>query len=134
MDHFSRRYNPARLTYLSLERAVLNATLGNAVELIVAIIALVKCEIQVVQSSLLGSILSNLLLVLGMVFFVGGIKYSEQGFKDTAAQMNSSLLVIAVFGELRARSLSTLSATKRELFRLQRFCSLPDLMLPSRIT
>jgi Ca2+/Na+ antiporter len=46
---------------------VLNATLGNAVELIVAIIALVKCEIQVVQSSLLGSILSNLLLVLGMV-------------------------------------------------------------------
>lgn len=43
---------------------LLNATLGNAVELIVAIIALVKCEITVVQSSLLGSILSNLLLVL----------------------------------------------------------------------
>lgn len=79
---------------------LLNATLGNAVELIVAIIALVKCEIQVVQSSLLGSILSNLLLVLGMVFFVGGIKYSEQGFKDTAAQMNSSLLVMAVFAIL----------------------------------
>ncbi|GAA5967451.1 hypothetical protein JCM3765_001879 [Sporobolomyces pararoseus] len=79
---------------------LLNATLGNAVELIVAIIALAKCEIQVVQSSLLGSILSNLLLVLGMVFFVGGIKYSEQGFKDTAAQMNSSLLVIAVFAIL----------------------------------
>jgi len=98
----------------------LNATLGNAVELIVAIIALVKCEIQVVQSSLLGSILSNLLLVLGMCFFVGaspfhryllvrvltptstfagGLKYSEQGFKDTAAQLNSSLLVMAVFGQ-----------------------------------
>lgn len=59
----------------------MNATLGNAVELIVAIIALVKCELQVVQSSLLGSILSNLLLVLGMCFFAGGIKYSEQGFK-----------------------------------------------------
>lgn len=40
---------------------------GNAVELIVAILALVKCELQVVQSSLIGSILSNLLLVLGMV-------------------------------------------------------------------
>ncbi|GAA5834669.1 hypothetical protein JCM3766R1_003635 [Sporobolomyces carnicolor] len=79
---------------------LLNATLGNAVELIVAIIALAKCEIQVVQSSLLGSILSNLLLVLGCVFFVGGIKYSEQGFKDTAAQMNSSLLVMAVFAIL----------------------------------
>ncbi|GAA5933333.1 uncharacterized protein JCM15063_001286 [Sporobolomyces koalae] len=79
---------------------LLNATLGNAVELIVAIIALVKCEIQVVQSSLLGSILSNLLLVLGMCFFVGGIKYSEQGFKDTAAQLNSSLLVLVVFAIL----------------------------------
>ena len=46
---------------------LMNATLGNLVELIVAIIALVKCELRVVQSSLLGSILSNLLLVLGMV-------------------------------------------------------------------
>ncbi|GAA5968250.1 hypothetical protein JCM11641_003783 [Rhodosporidiobolus odoratus] len=79
---------------------LLNATLGNAVELIVAIIALAKCEIQVVQSSLLGSILSNLLLVLGMCFFCGGIKFSEQGFKDTAAQLNSSLLVISVIAVL----------------------------------
>ncbi|ORY76541.1 Sodium/calcium exchanger protein-domain-containing protein [Leucosporidium creatinivorum] len=79
---------------------LLNATLGNAVELIVAIIALVKCEIRVVQSSLLGSILSNLLLVLGMCFFAGGIKFSEQGFKDTAAQLNSSLLVISVIAVL----------------------------------
>ncbi|KAI5481582.1 pentatricopeptide repeat protein [Pseudohyphozyma bogoriensis] len=75
-------------------------TLGNAVELIVAIIALIKCEIRVVQSSLLGSILSNLLLVLGMCFFAGGVKFSEQGFKDTAAQLNSSLLVIAVIAIL----------------------------------
>lgn len=79
---------------------LLNATLGNAVELIVAIIALIKCEITVVQSSLLGSILSNLLLVLGMCFFAGGIKFSEQGFKDTAAQLNSSLLVISVIAIL----------------------------------
>ncbi|KAM0748657.1 Calcium/proton exchanger [Meredithblackwellia eburnea MCA 4105] len=79
---------------------LLNATLGNAVELIVAIIALVKCELRVVQSSLLGSILSNLLLVLGMCFFAGGIKFSEQGFKDTAAQLNSSLLTISVIAIL----------------------------------
>jgi Ca2+:H+ antiporter len=45
---------------------LLNATLGNVVELIVAILALVKCELAVVQSSLVGSILSNILLVLGM--------------------------------------------------------------------
>ncbi|POY73204.1 hypothetical protein BMF94_3537, partial [Rhodotorula taiwanensis] len=79
---------------------LMNATLGNAVELIVAIIALAKCELQVVQSSLLGSILSNLLLVLGMCFFAGGIKYSEQGFKVGAAQLNSSLLVISVIAVL----------------------------------
>jgi Ca2+:H+ antiporter len=59
---------------------LLNATLGNAVELIVAIIALVKCELHIVQSSLVGSILSNLLLVLGMCFFAGGTRFSEQGF------------------------------------------------------
>jgi len=79
---------------------LLNATLGNAVELIVAILALVKCEIEVVQSSLLGSILSNLLLVLGCCFFVGGLRYSEQGFSDAASQVNQSLLAIAVFAIL----------------------------------
>ncbi|CEQ41166.1 SPOSA6832_02856, partial [Sporobolomyces salmonicolor] len=89
-----------RILITSTWPLVLNATLGNAVELIVAIIALAKCEIQVVQSSLLGSILSNLLLVLGMCFFAGGIKFSEQGFKDTAAQLNSSLLVMSVIAIL----------------------------------
>lgn len=79
---------------------LLNATLGNAVELIVAIIALVKCEIRVVQSSLLGSILSNLLLVLGMCFFAGGTRFSEQGFGISASQLNSSLLTLSVIGLL----------------------------------
>jgi len=79
---------------------LLNATLGNAVELIVAIIALVKCELAIVQSSLVGSILSNLLLVLGMCFFAGGLKYSEQGFGASAAQLNSSLLTISVIAIL----------------------------------
>jgi Ca2+:H+ antiporter len=79
---------------------LLNATLGNAVELIVAILALVKCQLQVVQSSLIGSILSNLLLVLGMCFFAGGLKYSEQGFGVSATQLNSSLLTISVIAVL----------------------------------
>ncbi|KAG7089757.1 hypothetical protein E1B28_011411 [Marasmius oreades] len=79
---------------------LINATLGNAVELIVAIIALTKCELQIVQSSLIGSILSNLLLVLGMCFFAGGIKYSEQGFGAVATQLNSSLLTISVIAVL----------------------------------
>jgi len=79
---------------------LLNATLGNVVELIVAILALVKCELQLVQSSLLGSILSNLLLVLGMCFFAGGLRFSEQSFGDTGAQINSSLLVTSVIAIL----------------------------------
>ncbi|KAK0235836.1 calcium proton exchanger [Armillaria nabsnona] len=79
---------------------LLNATLGNTVELIVAIISLVKCELQIVQSSLVGSILSNLLLVLGMCFFAGGIKFQEQGFAQLATQLNSSLLAISFIAVL----------------------------------
>ncbi|EJU04647.1 calcium/proton exchanger [Dacryopinax primogenitus] len=79
---------------------LLNATLGNAVELIVAIIALAQCKLTIVQSSLVGSILSNLLLVLGMCFFAGGTKYSEQGFLVAPAQLNSSLLVLSVIAVL----------------------------------
>ncbi|ADV20121.1 calcium/proton exchanger [Cryptococcus gattii E566] len=79
---------------------LLNATLGNAVELIVAILALIKCELQVVQSSLVGSILSNILLVLGMCFFAGGVRFAEQAIKSTAAQLNASLLLIAVIAVL----------------------------------
>ncbi|KAJ2917388.1 hypothetical protein MD484_g3021, partial [Candolleomyces efflorescens] len=79
---------------------LMNATLGNAVELIVAIIALVKCELRVVQASLVGSVLSNLLLVLGMCFFAGGTRFSEQGFGISATQLNSSLLTVSVIAVL----------------------------------
>ncbi|KAI0087295.1 Sodium/calcium exchanger protein-domain-containing protein [Irpex rosettiformis] len=79
---------------------LLNATLGNAVELIVSIIALIKCELQIVQSSLVGSVLSNLLLVLGMCFFAGGMRYSEQGFGISAVQIQSSLLILSVVAVL----------------------------------
>ncbi|KAF3904089.1 hypothetical protein ABW21_db0201536 [Orbilia brochopaga] len=75
---------------------LLNASFGNAVELIVSIIALVKHEIVVVQTSLIGSILSNLLLVMGMAFFFGGINRVEQYFNTTVAQTASSLLAVAV--------------------------------------
>lgn len=58
--------------------ALINVTFGNAVELIIFIIALVKNEIRIVQASLLGSILANLLLILGMAFFIGGLRFQEQ--------------------------------------------------------
>lgn len=56
---------------------------GNAVELIVGIIALIQGKITIVQASLLGSMLSNLLLVMGMCFFFGGLKHKEQSFNVT---------------------------------------------------
>jgi Ca2+:H+ antiporter len=75
---------------------LLNATLGNIVEMIIAGIALKKCELEFVQSSLLGGLLSNLLLVLGCAFIVGGFKFHEQAFQPMVAQLNSSLLILAV--------------------------------------
>ncbi|KAL9620466.1 MAG: hypothetical protein Q9160_005051 [Pyrenula sp. 1 TL-2023] len=58
--------------------ALMNVTFGNAVELIIFIIALAADEIRIVQASLLGSILANLLLILGMCFLFGGLRFREQ--------------------------------------------------------
>ncbi|UPK98648.1 hypothetical protein LCI18_009583 [Fusarium solani-melongenae] len=76
--------------------ALLNVTFGNAVELIIFIIALVKNEIRIVQASLLGSILANLLLILGMGFFLGGLRYREQIYNSTVTQMSACLLSLSV--------------------------------------
>ncbi|PSC71917.1 calcium proton exchanger [Micractinium conductrix] len=74
---------------------LLNATFGNVVELILSIAALQRGLYTVVATSLIGSILSNLLLVLGMCFFFGGLKYKEQRFSTLANKMSSSLLFLA---------------------------------------
>ena len=75
---------------------LLNASFGNAVELIVSIQALVKNEITIVKTSLIGSMLSNLLLVMGMAFFLGGINRMEQFFNVTVAQTAASLLALCI--------------------------------------
>lgn len=74
---------------------LLNASFGNAVEIIVGIVALMQGQLRIVQTSLLGSILSNLLLVLGCSFLAGGLKYPESNFQVTAAQNSSSLMTLA---------------------------------------
>lgn len=68
----------------------------NAVELIVSILALLQDQVLIVQTSLIGSMLSNLLLVMGMCFFFGGMNRVEQEFNVTVAQTASSLLALAV--------------------------------------
>ncbi|KAL8829389.1 MAG: hypothetical protein Q9170_006187 [Blastenia crenularia] len=75
---------------------LLNATFGNAVELIVSIIALTQDKVDIVQESLIGSMLSNLLLVMGMCFFFGGLTRIKQHFNVTVAQTASSLLALAI--------------------------------------
>jgi len=98
---------------------LLNATFGNAVEIIISIIALKEGLIRVVQSSLIGSILSNLLLVLGMCFLFGGVKYPVLKFNQTAAQTSSGVLFIAVLGvvmpvALRAQLVTDLSDLQQQ--------------------
>lgn len=77
---------------------LLNASFGNATELIVSIIALFNDEILITQTSLIGSMLSNLLLVLGMCFFFGGLTRIKQKFNIVVAQTASSLLTLALAG------------------------------------
>ncbi|KAJ6490662.1 Sodium/calcium exchanger protein-domain-containing protein [Mycena vitilis] len=74
---------------------LLNASFGNAVEIIVGIAALLQGELRIVQTSMLGSILSNLLLVLGCSFLAAGFKFKESNFQVTAAQASSSLMTLA---------------------------------------
>jgi len=71
---------------------LLNATFGNAVEVVVGIQALLRDEIRIVQASMMGSIFSNLLLVLGCCFFFGGTVYKEQHYNGINATANLSLL------------------------------------------
>ena len=84
---------------------LLNATFGNAVEIIIATLAIYTAAtnadqadtmITVVQASLVGSILGNLLLVLGLALLWGGLNHRKQEFNQRAQSMSGSLLLIAV--------------------------------------
>ncbi len=79
---------------------LLNATFGNATELIIALIALNEGLVSVVKSSIVGSIISNLLLVLGLSMLLGGIKYKEQDFQPVMARVNASAMNLAVIAIL----------------------------------
>lgn len=74
----------------------LNATFGNAAELIIAFVALREHHIDLVKASITGSIIGNLLLVLGLSIFVGGLGRTKQRFNRTAASNLSVMLFLAV--------------------------------------
>ena len=77
---------------------VLSATMGNLAELIIAAVALRAGLIDLVKASITGSILGNLLLVLGIALLAGGLKYRHQQFSRHLAGSSSTVLLIAVFG------------------------------------
>ena len=74
---------------------LLNATFGNAAELIIALMAMSRGLTEVVKASITGSIIGNILLVLGAAMLAGGIKHPEQYFNRTAARSSSSSLTMA---------------------------------------
>lgn len=74
---------------------LLNATFGNATELIISFFALQAGLTEMVKASITGSIIGNLLLILGMAFFFGGLGKDEQEFNTTAAKTSASTLFLA---------------------------------------
>ena len=75
---------------------LLNATFGNATELIIAIIALKTGLVDVVKATITGSIISNLLLVVGFAMLLGGLSYKEQEFQPIVARVNASAMNLAL--------------------------------------
>ncbi|KAJ8902788.1 hypothetical protein NDN08_006108 [Rhodosorus marinus] len=95
---------------------LLNATFGNAVELILSINALRAGLLDVIKATLVGSILSNLFLVLGMSLLCGGYVYMEQKVNPVVSEANAGLLVMASFGFLLPTAFtSTMSSTEKKL-------------------
>jgi Ca2+:H+ antiporter len=77
---------------------LLNATFGNAAELIIGLMALRAGEIELVKYSITGSILGNLLLIMGLSLVAGGLRTSELRFSRTASGMSAGMLAAAVVG------------------------------------
>jgi Ca2+:H+ antiporter len=75
---------------------LLNATFGNAAELIIAIVALQAGLVDLVKASITGSILGNLLLILGLSIVAGGLKRPELKFNRTSAGMSAGMLMLAI--------------------------------------
>ena len=86
-EEISLYYNP-------VVAGVINATFGNITELIISVIALLNNQVEVALASIIGSMLANLLLLLGLSMIAGGTKYSEQDIGYKATQSNITLLAI----------------------------------------
>ena len=93
---------------------LMNASMGNVPELIMSIVALSQGKLLVVQRSLLGSVLSNILLVLGTAFLLGGLRHTTQTYNRTAAQSNATLLLLVVLGLIMPAALNATEFLENE--------------------
>ena len=117
---------------------LLNATFGNAVELIIAGLAIytasqnpdvVETMVTVTQASLIGSILGNLLLVLGLAICWGGIKHKNQTFNSEASQMNGSLLLLAVVAFIIPSAVHHSGGSDVDIEKLSRYAAIVLLVI-----
>jgi len=93
---------------------LLNATFGNAAELIIAIIALRAGLHEIVKASITGSIIGNILLVLGLAFVTGGVKYPKLKFNQTAASLSTTLLALSAIALIVPGLFHALTGAGRE--------------------
>lgn len=91
---------------------LLNATFGNAAELIIALMAMRKGLYEVVKASITGSIIGNVLLVLGLSILLGGLKFPKQRFNRTAASLGATLLTLSAVALLMPGIFHLLTAGK----------------------
>ena len=117
---------------------LLNATFGNAVEIIIAGLAIytaathadqAETMITVVQASLIGSILGNLLLVLGLSLLWGGINHQKQTFNQPALSMSGSLLLLAVLAMLIPAAVDLGGGESDSILTLSRYASIVLLLM-----
>lgn len=94
---------------------LLNATFGNATELILALVALKEGLVNVVKATITGSIISNLLLVMGFAMLLGGLRYKVQDFQPIAARLNASSMNLAVIALLLPTAVQFTSSGIKEI-------------------
>ncbi|MEW5759342.1 MAG: calcium/proton exchanger [Candidatus Thermoplasmatota archaeon] len=112
--------------------ALLNATFGNVAELIIAIFAIKEGLIVVVQASITGSIIGNILIVLGLSMFVGGLKHKEQTFSRRTAGTSTTMLTLAAIALIMPALFFYAQQTgllEAGFFRLELMCFLVSVIL-----
>jgi Ca2+:H+ antiporter len=108
---------------------LLNATLGNLTELVIALSALRAGELVLVKASIAGALVTNTLFMLGMSFLLGGLKHPEQEFNRASARLNACMLFIAVVALLVPTATASLEGAEPGRFTNQLSVALSVLLI-----